>query len=90
MNKKCHSFGTNNDIDIKLGPVTKLDTRKPVASRQSHDYVIWTNYDVIVIFSIMADLEQSESQIPDALSVIPTFSFILQKLKTEKSLLLLL
>ena len=27
INKNCHDFRTNHEIDVKLGPVTKLDKR---------------------------------------------------------------
>ena len=28
IKEKCHNYGTNDGIDIKLGSVTKLDKRK--------------------------------------------------------------
>ena len=39
-------------IDIKLGPVTKLDKRNKTTSKKFYDDVILTNCDVIVIFPI--------------------------------------
>ena len=39
-------------IDIKLGPVTKLDKRNKTTLKKFYDDVILTNCDAIVIFSI--------------------------------------
>ena len=43
---------TSDDIDIKIGPVTKLDKRNKTTSNIFDYDVISTNCDVIVIFSI--------------------------------------
>ena len=51
---------------MKLGPVTKLDKRNKTTSKKFDDEVISENYDVIVIFQFMANLEQSGSWILDA------------------------
>ena len=55
---------TNNDINMKLGPVTKLDKRKTTTSKNLSGDVVSANYDVIVI--LMIDLEQSGNRIQDA------------------------
>ena len=39
-----------NDIDMKLGPVTKLDKRNKTTSKEIDDNVITLNCDVIGIF----------------------------------------
>ena len=52
INKNCHSSRTSDDIDMKLGPVTKLDKRNTTKSKKFDDYVVSANYDVIVIFLI--------------------------------------
>ena len=41
---------SSNDIDMKLGPITKLDKRNTTTSKKID--VILVNYDVIVIFPI--------------------------------------
>ena len=41
---------SSNDIDMKLGPITKLDKRKTTTSKKID--VMLVNYDVIVIFPI--------------------------------------
>ena len=48
----CHNSGTSDNIDMKLGPVTKLDKRKKTTSKKIGDDIMSENYDVIVIFLI--------------------------------------
>ena len=64
INKICHNSRAGNDIDMKLGLVTKLGKRSTATSKI---------FDVcsqhITIFS-MVDLEQSRTEIPDAWSLI--------------------
>ena len=50
----------NNEIDMKLGPVTKIDKRN-MASLTSWQVVMSLSF-----FQFMANSEQSRSQIPDA------------------------
>ena len=47
----CHNSRTR-EIDMKLGPVTKLDKRNKRLSNKFGKDVISENYDVIVIFPI--------------------------------------
>ena len=49
--ENCHNSRTSDDIDIKRGPVTKLDNRKKTASK-TFDDVLSANCDVIVTFPI--------------------------------------
>ena len=48
INKNCQNPGTNNDIGMKLGPVTKLGKRK--TSTKFDDNVVSVNY-YLIIFS---------------------------------------
>ena len=48
----CHNSRTSDDIDVKLGPVTKLDKRNKIRSKKFDDDVMSANSDVIVIFPI--------------------------------------
>ena len=48
----CHNSRTSDDIDMKLGPVTKLDKRNKTTSKKFDDDVMSENCDVIVIFRI--------------------------------------
>ena len=50
---------------MKLGPVTKLDK---TTSKKLDDDVLSANYDAIVIFRFMSNLEQFRSRISDAWS----------------------
>ena len=59
----CHNSRTKNDIDIKLGQVTKLDKRNKTAAKK---LMITSCWQIVTSFSqFMANLEQSGSQIPD-------------------------
>ena len=48
----CHNPRTSDDIDMKLGPVTKRDKRIKTTSKKFDGEVISTNCVVIVIFPI--------------------------------------
>ena len=53
MKESCHNSRTSDDIDMKLGPVTKLYKRNKTTSKNDFDDgVILENCDVIVSFSI--------------------------------------
>ena len=52
INKNCHNSRTSNHIDMKLGPVTKLNKRNTTTSKRLHNDVILINCDVIIIFWI--------------------------------------
>ena len=91
IKENCPNSSTSDDIDMKLGPVTKLD--KGNNKRQKNiDDVMSENCDVIVFFGFMANLEQSGSRIPDQQSAKLIFSlmvnFYLTKTesRTKKSL----
>ena len=48
----CLNSRTSGDIEVKLGPVTKLYKRSDTKSKKIDDDVMSTNCDVIVIFQI--------------------------------------
>ena len=52
IKENYHNSRTSDDIDMKLGPVTKLDKRNKTTSKKFDDDVMSENCDVIVIFSI--------------------------------------
>ena len=55
IKKNCDNSRTSDDIDIKLGPVTKLDKRNKTTSKKKKkidNNVMSKNWDVIVIFAI--------------------------------------
>ena len=51
IKENCHNSRNIDDIDMKLGPVPKLDKRNKTTSKKFDDDVIPENYDVIVIFT---------------------------------------
>ena len=48
----CHNSGTSDNIDMKLGPVTKLNKGNKKTSKNFDNEVILENCDVIAIFLI--------------------------------------
>ena len=66
IKENCHNSRTSDDIDMKLGPVTKLDKRE-IKRRQK--YLAMTScrqfVTSLLFFRFMANLEQSRSWIPD-------------------------
>ena len=52
MKENCHNSRTSDDIDMKLGPATKLDKRNKTTSKKIEFDVMSKNCDVIVIFMI--------------------------------------
>ena len=47
INKDCQNSETSNDIDMKLGPVAKLDKRNTLTSKNFDDNVVSVNYYAI-------------------------------------------
>ena len=74
LKKICHDSRTSNDIDMKLGPITKLYKRNMEASKKFEDDIMSKNCDVLSFFWFMGNLEQPGSRISDARSVKLTFS----------------
>ena len=64
----CCNSRTSDDIEMKFGPVTKLDKRNKETSKNFDDDFMSANYDVIMMSFVqfMANLEQSRGRIPDA------------------------
>ena len=52
MKENCHNSRTSDDIDMKLGPVTKIDKRNKTTSKKFVVDVMSDNYDVNVICRI--------------------------------------
>ena len=52
IKQNCHNSRASDDIDMKLGPVTKLDNRNKTISKRFSDEFMSPNCDVIVIFPI--------------------------------------
>ena len=52
IKENCHNTRTSDDIDMKLGPVNKLDERNNTSSKKFNVDVMPENYDVVAIFPI--------------------------------------
>ena len=75
---------TNDDIEMKLGPVTKLDKRNKTMSRRFEDNAVSANYDVIVIFTIYGQL--GAIQKPDSGRIVcKTYIFLNSNLLCYKT-----
>ena len=70
----CHNSRTRDDIDIKLGPVTKLDKRNKTTSKKYDEDVMSANLDVIVIFPIYGQLGAIRNPDSGRITVKLTFS----------------
>ena len=50
--QNCRNSRTSDDIDMKHGPVTKLDKRNKAILKKTGDDVMLGNCDIILIFPI--------------------------------------
>ena len=74
IEENCHNSRTSNDIDVKLGPVTKLEKKNTAISKKSDDSVLSEFMTSLSLFGFIANLKQFRSRRPDVLSVNLTFS----------------
>ena len=92
ITENCHNSRTSDDIDMKLGPVTKPDKRDKATSKK----LTMTSCQKIVtslsFFGFLTNLEQSRDWIPDIesakvmFSVIVTYFLTTPENRTKKSL----
>ena len=52
LKQNSHNFRTNDDFDMKLAPVTKVDKENKKSPKNFDDEVMSLNCDAIVIFPI--------------------------------------
>ena len=86
LKENCHNSRTSDDIDMKLGPVTKIDKRNKATSKKkkNDDDIIPANCDVIVIFQIYGQF--GAIQKPDSGRIVcKTYIFIKVNLSSYKS-----
>ena len=57
INKNYGNSRTSHDIDMKLGPGTKIYKRNKATPIKFDDDIVFANYDVIVLFSIYGQFE---------------------------------
>ena len=74
IKENCLNSRTSNGIDIKLGPVTKLDKRNKTTSKKFDGDFMSENCDVIVIFSIYGQFVAIRKPVPNAESEKVMFS----------------
>ena len=77
IKENCHNSRTSDDINMKLGPVTKLDKKNKTTSENFDDDVMSVIVTSLSFFGFLANLEQSGDRIPDTKSEKVTFSLIL-------------
>ena len=61
IDKNCHNFRVSNDIDMKCGPVIKLDKRNTATSKNLTMVSCRQIVTSLSFFQFMANLEQSRS-----------------------------
>ena len=92
IKENCHNSKTSDDIDMKLGPVTKLDKRNKTTSKNLTLMSCRKIVTSLSFFGFLANLEQSGGRIPDTesakvmFSVIVTFCLTKTENRTKKSL----
>ena len=94
IKENCYNSRTSDDIDMKLGPVTKLDKRNKTTSKKFDVDVMSENCDVIVIFRIFGqfgavwrpDSRHRAESAEVMFSVTVTFCLTKTENRTKKSL----
>ena len=92
IKENCHNSRTGADIDMKHGPVTKLDKRNKTTSKKMMVTSFQEHVTSLSFFGFLANLEQSRDRIPDTesakvmFSVTVTFCRTKTENRTEKPL----
>ena len=73
--ENCHNSRTTNDIDMKLGPVTKVDKKNKTTSKLFDNDVMPANFYVIVNFTIYGQFGAIRKR-DSGLIVCETYIFI--------------
>ena len=50
IKENCHNSRTSDDVNVKLGPVTRLDKKNKTKSKKFYEDAMLASCDVIVIF----------------------------------------
>ena len=88
IKENYHNSRNSDDIDMELGPVTKLHERNKITSRKSDDDIMSGNCDVIVIFPIYGQfgairMRDCRRIVCKSLRFINSNLFMSQNLKTK-------
>ena len=84
IKENCHNSKTSDDIDMKLGPVTKLDKRYKTTSKKFDNDVISANSDINDIFPIYSQFG-AIWKLDSACMVRKSYIFINSNLLTYKN-----
>ena len=80
--ENCHN--SSNDIDMKLGPVTKIDKKSKIRPKKFGDDVSSTSCDVFVVFPIYDQFGATRK--PDSGRIVcKTYFFINSNLLSYKN-----
>ena len=77
INENCHNSRTSHDIDMKLGLVTKLDKRNEARSKNLTITSCQKIVTSLSFFRLIANLQTSGSQIPEACPINHTFHYFI-------------
>ena len=83
IKENCYNSRTSDDIDMKLGPVTKLDKRNKTTSKNLTLMSCRENVTSLLFFEFLTNLEQSGDWIPDKESAKVMFSVIVTSCLTK-------
>ena len=80
----CHNSRTGDNIDMKLGPVTKLDNKNKIMLKKIDDDVMLANFEIIEIFPIYGQFGAIRK--PDSGCIVcKTYIFINNNLLSYKN-----
>ena len=84
IKENSHNSRTSDDIDMKLGPVTKFYKRKKTTSKKLSMTPCWKNCEIFVIFLIYGQFEAIQK--PDSGRIVcKTYIFINSNLLSYKN-----
>ena len=84
IKENCHNFRTSDNIDIKLGPVTKLYKRNQATAEEIDDEAMSANCDVNFFFQIYDQFWAIQEPDSAKLTFLLIVSFYLTKSKKKK------
>ena len=77
INKSCHNYRANNDTNVKLGPLTKLDKKNTTMSKKterwSHVSKSWHHFHFSNLWPVWSNLEVNAWSLILKFSLTTTF-----------------
>ena len=83
IKENCHNSRTSDDIDMKLGPLTKVDKRNKTTSKNLALMLCRQIMTLLSFSGFLANLEQSRERIPDTESGKVMFSVTVTFCRTK-------